>query len=84
MLHKKNNSELSYLECLKVISITLIGILVPAIFIGYICSFITNLNFFISSVIGIIIVFVIAFLLGFHEPAYLNKYNGDEYDDDCD
>lgn len=80
---KKSKDELSFLECVKVIFITLIGILAPSLLIGYIIKLITSLNLLIGTGVGVVIVLIVGYLLGFHKPATANEYNeNDEEDDD--
>lgn len=79
---KKNNEELSFLECVKVLIISFVGISVPSLLIGYVLQLITKLNLITGTIVGVVIVLLIGFALGFHKPASANEYNEDDDDDD--
>lgn len=79
----ETNKELSFLECIKVIFITLVGILIPSVTVGFVIHTILKINLMFGSIIGAIIVVILIFALGLHKPASANEYkeNDDEDDD---
>ena len=81
---RNNNDELSFLECVKVLGITFIGISAPSLLIGYILKLITSLNLIMGTIIGLVVVLAIGFALGFHKPASANEYKEEDDDEDDD
>lgn len=79
---KTDSNDLSFLECVKVLVITLIAILTPSLLIGYVIKLVTNLNIFIGTGIGVAGVLLIGYALGLHKPASENEYDEDEDEDD--
>lgn len=82
MNENKNDKELSFLECAKVIFITLVAILIPSVTIGFVIHIILKMNLIFGSIIGAIIVMILIFALGLHKPASANEYNEDDDEDD--
>lgn len=81
---KETNKEISLLESIKVIFITLVAMLIPSVLVGFLLQFIFSLNVIVGSVIGFIVVIILIFALGLHKPATANEYNEDEDEDDDD
>lgn len=76
--------KMSFLECMKVLIITGVAILAPALIIGGVITLFTPLNIFIGSLIGLLCVIVLIFALGLHKPATANEFVGDEDEDEDD
>lgn len=73
----KEESNISFLECIKVLLIVSIALLIPSIIIGFVVKLATKIGFIFSCLIGFIIVLGISCFLGFHEPATKNYYEED-------
>lgn len=80
----ETNQEISFLESVKVIFITLVAMLIPSVAVGFLLQFICKLNIVVGSVIGFIVVIILIFALGLHKPATANEYNEDDDEDDDD
>ena len=81
---EKQGETISFLECIRVLFITLMDILIPSAIIGGLIYWLAPLNLILSGAIGIGCTVALIFLLGFHKPATENEFsdNDDEDDDD--